>query len=487
MRTSPRYFVPFVLGLAWAGCISASNSGGGGGGDATSDGADVIMADGATTDGADASTDGSDATQADASGDATSTDAATDAATDTASDASTDAATDSTPDGPAPDAPSDSTAADATTDVTADASADATTDVAADTTPDTTPDVAADVALDVASDATPEAAVDVATDTTGATDATPDASVDASSDASADAATCTPATETCNGRDDDCDGVIDESSCGTHLLITEVVVGPTEAEFIEIHNPTAAAIDLSNYYLSDFHDYACLLGRTCAITGRTAPTSIATSDFVARFPAGATLAPGGYLVVTTTSPERFATIAGGRCPTYYLPASGLAGDGGAVPLGPCTGAVAMRGAPTTANTVGSSAGLTNGGELAILFRWDGTSNLVEDVDYTFWGAASSSNLQVDKSGTSAMGSPYRTDTPAAMQQRVAAPDNGAAAIRCNYAETGERTSGGNGLGGHDETSEPLMTTWRTTVAPVVPDGGMLTSITATPGTVNDCR
>ena len=74
-----------------------------------------------------------------------------------------------------------------------------------------------------------------------------------------------------------------------------------------------------------------------------------------------------------------------------------------------------------------------------------------------------------------------------MQQRVGAPANGAAAIRCNYAETGERATGGNGVGGHDETSEPLTTTWRTTTAPVVPDGGVLTSVTATPGALNNCR
>jgi hypothetical protein len=74
-----------------------------------------------------------------------------------------------------------------------------------------------------------------------------------------------------------------------------------------------------------------------------------------------------------------------------------------------------------------------------------------------------------------------------MQQRTTAPGNGAAAIRCNYAETGERMTGGNGVGGHDETSEPLTATWRTTTAPVVPDGGVLTSVTATPGALNDCR
>ena len=33
-----------------------------------------------------------------------------------------------------------------------------------------------------------------------------------------------------------------------HLLISEFVVTPTAGEFIEIYNPTASAVDLTNYY-----------------------------------------------------------------------------------------------------------------------------------------------------------------------------------------------------------------------------------------------
>ena len=36
-----------------------------------------------------------------------------------------------------------------------------------------------------------------------------------------------------------------------HLLVTEVAVTPTPVEFIEIHNPTANAVDLTKYYLTD--------------------------------------------------------------------------------------------------------------------------------------------------------------------------------------------------------------------------------------------
>ena len=36
-----------------------------------------------------------------------------------------------------------------------------------------------------------------------------------------------------------------------HVLLSEIVVTPTEGEYVEIHNPTAGAIDLSDYYLTD--------------------------------------------------------------------------------------------------------------------------------------------------------------------------------------------------------------------------------------------
>jgi len=452
MTRSPRFILPFVL---WLGCTSAPR-GNNTPDDVPSDADDAM----AMEVGADAG---------DVPSQETAVETGVDAAPDVAPDAGPDAGPDAAPDvGP-----------DATPDVTADATPDATVDVA--------PDAAADAAVDAPRDATPDATLDVAADVTP--DAAADASADVAADrtdAAVDAVVCVPATETCNGRDDDCDGIVDESDCGAHLLITEVVVGPTEAEFIEIHNPTSAPVVLSNYYLSDNHDYACFLGRTCTITGRTVATAVDSSDFVARFPDGATIPARGHVVVTTASPMAFAGIHGGRCPDFYLPAGGLMPDGGAVPLGPCTAAVAMRSA-TMAGTIGRTAGLTNGGEPAVLFRWDGVAPLVTDVDYVFWGATSTTNLAVDKTGTAAMGAMYLPDTVAAMQQRTTAPGNGAAAIRCNYAETGERMTGGNGVGGHDETSEPLMTTWRTTTAPVVPDGGVLTSVTATPGALNDCR
>jgi hypothetical protein len=300
--------------------------------------------------------------------------------------------------------------------------------------------------------------------------------------------TCTPGTETCNGMDDDCDGVIDESGCGTHLLITEVVVGPDEGEYVEIHNPTAAAIDLSNVYLSDFHDYACYLGRACTFTGGRTLATPATSDFVARFPAGATLAPGAYATVAIKANLTLFRGIAGVCPTYHL--GGATGDAG-VTLGTCTGSLPMRATGHMTNTLNAGAGLTNGQEPVVLFQWDGSAALPVDLDYVYWGTSSTTNPQVDKSTTSitlaAGGSAaFLADTAAATQQRIGTIANGAAAVRCNYAEGAERRTGGNGSGGHDETSEPLASTWRVTSTPAPVDGS-IPALNATPGAINNCR
>lgn len=299
---------------------------------------------------------------------------------------------------------------------------------------------------------------------------------------------CIAAAETCNGRDDDCNGVVDESGCGTHLLITEVVTGPADAEYIEVHNPTASPIDLSNVYVSDSRDYACYVGRTCIIAGRAADGLLA-SDFVARFPAGATLAPGAHATVAVTRDVAAFFGLTGACPTYHFPIN--TGDAGA-PLGACTASRPMRPSGHAGTAIGNSAGLTNTGETVTVFLWDGVTALVTDLDYVFWGTASADG-QVDKFGTAVVlpadagMTMYLPDTPAASQQRVVVSSSGNAAVRrCDYSEGAQVRTGGNGLGGNDETSERFTATWRGTAGAPTNDGGV-GALSATPGALNNCR
>ena len=117
----------------------------------------------------------------------------------------------------------------------------------------------------------------------------------------------------------------------------------------------------------------------------------------------------------------------------------------------------MQSAQAT-SSIGANASLTDGGEPVILFYYKGGS-LVSDVDYLFYGAPSTSNPVVDKSGVTVGDSMYRTDTAASEQHAISTPGETGSIHRCVNAETGEFPSAGNGLTGHDETSEDPRTTF----------------------------
>ena len=131
-----------------------------------------------------------------------------------------------------------------------------------------------------------------------------------------------------------------------HLLLCEAVVTPTDGEFIEIFNPTGAPIVLTDVYLSDDEDYAVLPG---AFGAGPAP-AIGSFDFIARFPAGAVVPPGGVIVVA---------FDGAGFITNY----GFSADFEL--LGNDAGTADMLEAYS--GSIGASRGLTNSGENAVLF------------------------------------------------------------------------------------------------------------------------
>ncbi len=235
-----------------------------------------------------------------------------------------------------------------------------------------------------------------------------------------------------------------------HLLITEVAVTPTAGEFIEIFNPTTGTVDLTNYYLTDgifpgdpHPDYVNIVDST------DTPYS---SDFLARFPAGASIAASEYKIVALNSD--FSTEYGFD-PDFEMSPAGV-DDGDAIPdmLNGSSG-------------IGSNPGLTNSGEVVILFFWDGINDLVQDVDIALWG---DKDEGVDKTGVKkdsktdadSDSTEYNPDTPIANQIVIA---SGAHAYGMSWqrtdpaTETGETTAGGNGIMGHDETSENLGESW----------------------------
>ena len=238
-----------------------------------------------------------------------------------------------------------------------------------------------------------------------------------------------------------------------HLLLCEAVVTPTASEFIEIANPTGSAIDLTDYYLSDDEDYALLPG----FFGTGPAPSISSSDFIARFPNGTSIPAGGVLTIAFDG-AGFATAYG------FAADFEIAGtDGTPDMLEAFTG------------SIGATAGLTNSGENAVLFTWNGTADLVSDVDMTNIGTPSTGNDIGDKTGVSVDGpdgdttaSTYATDAWTMLQQS-GDPGSGTSTKRI-LLETGQETSGpGNGLTGDDETTEQITVTWDSTFT--APDPG----------------
>lgn len=254
-------------------------------------------------------------------------------------------------------------------------------------------------------------------------------------------------TEVCDdGNQVDKDGC--NNTCnlpGGHLLLTEFATSPSEAEFIEIYNPSTSPVPLKDVYLSDRFDYFQIVDPAAVAGGST--------DFIVRFPDGAVLNAGEYAVVAFKS-LGFKTVYG-KAPDYEI----VSGDSAVPDM-----------VPATNKSLGSQAGLTDSGELLVLFRWDGLTDLVQDIDYVVWKGASAT--AVSKNTTICMDGPdgtgvtacsdvpnpctcYLDDTNVIAQSSLNPPQQGGSLHRCNYLETGEKATGGNGETGHDETSEPF--------------------------------
>jgi len=229
----------------------------------------------------------------------------------------------------------------------------------------------------------------------------------------------------------------------SRLLLSQVAAAPTAGEYISIYNPNDLTIDLSDYYLSDSGNYFKVVLATAPDAG----------DFIARFPGGASIAPRATIVIAIDSAANF-TASYGSVPEYQLSGS----IGAPAMLAPFIGAIS------------DGPSLTNAGEMAILFYWDGISNLVTDVDYVAYGTPTAANVMTNKAGITINDSTYQADTADA--PTLHAPLSAGAVLatcRRDFAETGQTASGGNGVGGADESSEPSATTWQPCSLPLVPD------------------
>lgn len=258
-----------------------------------------------------------------------------------------------------------------------------------------------------------------------------------------------------------------------HLVMSEVAMitqnqngSYKSSEYVEIYNPTASAIPLDNYYYTDHNSYK-------SFPANPGGMDIGTSDQIAGFPAGTMLA-SGQIVVITGGAELFLK--------EFFPSDGDPNVGdlakfNALPGSPLLFEVeeTMATVPNTINfntapetgdegqILKNNLSMTNGAEFSILFHWDGVSDLVQDVDIVTWGIpnATTTNRFAPKTtaDTGANGATYLNDAGNHDTLSVAGDTQNNVIVRQTILETDEVDTGGNGLTGHDETTENTPVTW----------------------------
>jgi endonuclease I len=245
-----------------------------------------------------------------------------------------------------------------------------------------------------------------------------------------------------------CIGMAFSSKAGLEdLVISELAVTPTEGEFIEVHNKGNDTIDLSDVYLTDATYTPDETFYYKIVEGGGGGGGF--SDFFAKFPSGASIAPGEYQTIALNGSTDFQSTYGVQ-PTYELYEDAASPDSIDDMLEARPGSIAGQG--------GLSGG-QNDGEVLILFYWDGTTDLVQDLDYLVWGdkweGVNKSGQAIDGPDGDTDNSTYLTETPVANQAaiNVNAHNNGNSWQRIDMTEGAEAQSGGNGINGSDETSE----------------------------------
>ena len=238
-----------------------------------------------------------------------------------------------------------------------------------------------------------------------------------------------------------------------HLVFSEVVLTPSDGEYVKITNPTAIDIDMSDYYLTDATDGSG--NAYYNLPSGSGYWSGSGFDFICRFPAGYSLAAGTSMKVSLRDNESYVN-------TY--------GESADLSLNEDL-LDAIDGSSTKGNA--STPKLDNTSEILVLFYWDGTSATVKDVDYLLWGGNS---YGIDKSAVTG----YQSDTPVSSQSFMAVHATNEKLIRAeNAGEGSESQSSGNGITGHDETSEPLSDTWIT--ASLISSKPDITGLSLSPG------
>ncbi len=222
---------------------------------------------------------------------------------------------------------------------------------------------------------------------------------------------------------------------------------------VAITNPTGESIDLSNYYLTDATDspdfYYNLPSGVNYWSGNV-------FDFICRFP-NLSIEPNSTITIGLNTSTEFQEY-------YNFSPDFALGDGD------------LLNAISGENTIGIGSENENAGVLAdsretlILFYWDGESPMVQDVDYFLWNDSNYDDstpeehpMAINKEGVEE----YLPDTPIEQQSFIRHHGEDSSFVRVSYEETGESETGGNGITGHDETSEDFLQSWNIILNPEI--------------------
>ena len=224
-----------------------------------------------------------------------------------------------------------------------------------------------------------------------------------------------------------------------HLIFSKIVTRPTNSEMIVISNPTSEEVDMSNYFITDAVRSSNNSYYYNLPLEESYWSGLAT-DFIARFPDNYIIAPNDSVIIGLHTQSIFSSSYGYDADlNLFEDFRNAVGDSLSISFGLDF---------ASQNMLGDSQ------EMLMLFYFNSlTDSLVKDVDYFLWGSASNA---VDKTGISN----YFNDTPVEEQIYIRAADEGEIYIRVSTSENGELSIGGNGISGHDETSENLESSWQ---------------------------
>ncbi|HES59873.1 MAG TPA: hypothetical protein ENO18_05515, partial [Caldithrix sp.] len=216
-----------------------------------------------------------------------------------------------------------------------------------------------------------------------------------------------------------------------HLLITEVFIPPSgegSAAFIEIFNPTDAAISLNQMYLANYNTYYNVVNGTYSTNA---------AHFAVKFP-DIELAVDEALAVAVNG-QSFFDYFGKRADYEVLGSDDTTPD-----------MVHLK--------VGDNPSFALSSGMIVLFAWDGSADLIQDVDYVPWGIFPSgwmdkSTVEIDGPDADSDAAAYKNDLAKSSQQAQTVPTGGKSLQRSGLAEVDEVSSGGNGIGGHNEATE----------------------------------